>query len=169
VLTFAVLLVSLTVVGMHQLSFNHALIGVPRSAAEAAMGDGPHHGDQPRQLNSPIAHAAANAADQPADLPEHTLASIAQRVGHAGSTATPLLPGAGADLAWQGCPGCGGPTMGSMTCLLALTLLVLLVLHQLPRSRLIPMFLKTPQTVATVSSGCPRRALSLVELSLRRT
>ena len=138
-LTLAV--VTLGVVGMHQLSVDHdAAPG--RSVVSSRAGD--------------VAHPAHNAGATPAD---HLL----QVSGGSAS--------AGAGSAEEACPGCADHQMVLTSCLLALTLLVLTWLLTPPRLRHLPPFLLPRLTAATAGSTLGRLvpSLTLTELSLRRT
>lgn len=120
-LTFGLLLVALSVVGVHQLSFGRSLINAHDTAAApaTAMNGGAHHADKSRQLSgSPASTYAASSADFAVTTVGNPPPNTARlHLGDVGPTATPLL--SGADFAVHGCTGCGGHTMSSMACLLA--------------------------------------------------
>lgn len=154
VLALGLLLVTFSLVGMHQLSLDHEL-AAPTIQAAAAPASDHHHGTTDRD------HAA-----------DHTTASVmsvslGESAAQHGTAIGPAeASSSGHD---EGCPGCGNHTMALGACLLALTLLVLSWWLAPPRARLLP-----PRKSARPATLIPRvrrriPALSLTELSILRT
>lgn len=144
----SLVVVALSVVGMHQLSVGHE-VATSQTGQHTDSGGGAH------------LHSRDHAGDPAAPLvqvdhvAEQALASVA-----AGGTA-----GDGA------CPDCGEHQMLFGSCLLALSLLVLVRMLAPPRLRQLPPFLLPRLTAARLGPVLGRvvPALSLTELSLRRT
>ena len=141
-LVISLVVLTLGVVGMHQLSVDHdvstgqsVVSGQPSSAAHSAY------------------EAGATATDH--HRPQ--------------AGAEPATGAAGSDE--QDCPSCAGHQMALSTCLLALTLLVLTWLLAPPRLRHLPPFLlpRLAYTSAVTALGRLVPSLTLTELSLRRT
>jgi len=141
-LVLSLVLVVLSVVGMHQLSVGHT-IATTSSELSRPAGSG-EHGD--RHGQSP-----AGAVAGPAD-------------------ATAASPALDAPVPANSCPDCDH-TSAFGSCLLALTLLVLGWLLRPPPQRSCPPFLLPRSTAALVANLRGRLVppLTLTELSLRRT
>ena len=145
-LGLSLVVVMLSIVGMHQLSVGH----------DVATGE--QHGAHEHAPASARLDTAAHSDGVTA------VAGVDLSAGHAIS--------GGAGLATDGdCPGCGDHDMALGSCLLALTLLVLSWLLLPPRLRQLPPFLRLHLPPALVRPGYVRMvpSLSLTELSLRRT
>ncbi len=139
--------VSLSVVGMHQLSVGHEVTTGPT---------GPYaHAEAP-----PHSHSDVSGQDRAAPLVE--------RVDLAAGATTAAGSGG---LAGDACPTCEDHQLAFGSCLLALTLLVLSWLLVPPRLRHLPPFLRPRLAAAMVAPMLGRLVppLSLTELSLRRT
>jgi hypothetical protein len=138
-LPVVVLLVALSVLGMHQLSVDH-MVATP---------------DYPSGVTGQVAFES-----------DKSRSSVGAEMASAQRSASHLEP----TESDRSCPGCGGHDAMIMTCLLALTLLVVGWLLIPPRSRWITTFLAAWWVVtATVHLGWRRPALTLAELSLRRS
>jgi hypothetical protein len=142
VLVPALMVIVLSIVGMHQLSVNHAMVGAFA---------GSHHD-----------HASA----QPSRSDLSAKAMIGSVVGSEtsiGAMSAAVMP------ASDHCSGCSSQQMAFFTCLLALTLLVLAWSIPPPGLRLIApnSRLVRPRPGSHLGRRIP--AMSLVELSLRRT
>lgn len=157
---FGLLVVALSVVGMHQLSLDHTLVTTKQAggAPVALDSNGTQHAGSGHQL------AGVAARTITSDAPAVTVA-----VSSTAALQATEDSGAPAFTAAAGCADCHEHTMLLMACLLALTLLMLPWLHQPPRARLVPLFLRPPRPAPIRSLGRRRPPLSLVELSLRRT
>lgn len=158
-LTWGLLLVALSVVGMHQLSVGHAMVTSNAVLTPAAEG---HIGHQTRDFqHSDPATAAVNAtrSDTSFPAPGNHIAELTV------SGVTVLTSVLSADT--TGCSGCSKHTMVAMTCLLVLTALILPSPHRRPPQ--IPSFSTKLRLTPNRSHGRVLPALSLVELSLRRT
>lgn len=139
-LASCLLVVALTVVGMHQLSVRHAV-------ATGYAGGHAHDTALGHDAGGPNPVSVAGAADA-AVGPPGTLAGVGQDV----------------------CPGCGDHEMAFGSCLLALTLLVLAWTLVRPPRPLLPFLLPPPLSPRTnPRAGRLVPALSLTEMSLRRT
>jgi len=141
-LALSLIVVTLSIVGMHQLSVGH----------EVATGQ--------------TAHAHFHAVPHA----HHSGAQAMQGVATA-AQAVHRTSEAGVDAAGSACPDCPDHRMALGTCLLALTLLVLSWTPVPPRFRHLPPFLLprvAPYALAWVV-GRLVPSLSLTELSLRRT
>lgn len=162
-LTFGLLLVALSVVGMHQLSVGHSMVtflttdAAPKSAANDR---GSKHTGNSHQVSP--ATAAVNAGGTDTSIP----APGDQAAGPSTAAVTATTSVMGSDA--TDCAGCGQHTMAVMTCLLVLTVLIPPWLHRLPTSTRIPLFLTKPRLTSTPFLSRLLPALSLVELSLRR-
>lgn len=144
--------VSLAVVGMHQLSLGHLFV----TTADPAV-DG-------------HAHAASSPAGVPRVAVEMTsMAAMPGTTadGYDGGAAAP----AGSDSALEGgCTSCGDHMMGPASCLLAMTLLVLFWWLRLPLPRPLPPLRRERRSRVSLRRRRPRiYALSLLELSILRT
>ena len=142
-LAVSLVVVTLSVVGMHQLSVGHDVATGPTSSSDGHATSVRH--SNPGDEAPPLA-MAERAADHPT----------------AGMTSGAL---------GGGCPDCADHQMAFGSCLLALTLLVLSWLLTPPRLRHLPPFL-LPRLAPTMAGPDPGRlvpALSLTELSVRRT
>lgn len=149
-LGLSLVVVMLSIVGMHQLSVGHD------------VATGGQHGDHE--------HAAASAHLAPVAHSHGSDSVVAVAVAGVDLSAGNAMSG-GAGLAADGCPTCGDHDMALGSCLLALTLLVLSWALLPPRLRQLPPFLRLHLPPALVRPGYLRMvpALSLTELSLRRT
>lgn len=140
-------MVTLSVVGMHQLSIGHEVPTI-QTVRHAHSGDGAHK------------DSFDDAGDRAAPLVEadHVLAH----------PSTPVADGAAAGAA---CSDCGEHQMLFGSCLLALSLLVLTWMLAPPRLRQLPPFLVPRLAAARLGPVLGRVVppLSLTELSLRRT
>jgi hypothetical protein len=146
-------LIALAVVGMHQLSLGHLFV-----ATADLSSDGHAHGTS--------SHAAM-AAHAGAHLTAPASGKSMPMDSHGRSAILTAAAGASAD---DGCTGCSDHVMGPGTCLLALTLLVLFWWLRLPRPRALPPARRNPDPSVALPLGRPRvHALSLVELSILRT
>lgn len=143
-LGLSVVVVMLSIVGMHQLSVGHDVATGSHEHAAA-----PGHVDT-------AAHS--HGSDSNVFLADLTLST-----GHA--------PPGGAESAADDCLTCGDHDMALGSCLLALTLLVLTWLLLPPRQRRLPPFLRLRLAPALIRPIHVRMvpSLSLTELSLRRT
>lgn len=151
-LAVSLVVVTLSVVGMHQLSVSHDIATGPAAATahgESASQPGHTHANggghgEPGGETAPVA-----AVDHPAS---HTAAGMVGGLGGA-------------------CPDCADHQMAFGSCLLALTLLVLSWSLIPPRLRHLPPFLLPRLASTTVGSALGRLVppLSLAELSVRRT
>lgn len=152
-LTLAMGVVALSVVGMHQLSFGHAL-------ATPTAGD--HQRTAAAQFGSARStHRAVSNADE---AHQKGMAGVA-----AGSQVGLSFPTPNTSTGYdEGCPGCSHHSMTFSSCLLALTLLVSAWGLAPPRVRLLPPRLRRP-TTALALLGRRVPPLSLAELSILRT
>lgn len=141
-LALTLAMVTLGVVGMHQLSVDHD-VATGQSAVSSQAAAGTH----------PAQNAGAVAA-----------------MSHLPGLSPGQTSGAG-DADGQACPDCTDHQMALNACLLALTLLVLTWMLAPPRPRHRPPFQLSRLSVSAVRSVPGRLvpALSLTELSLRRT
>jgi hypothetical protein len=139
----SLLVVALSVVGMHQLSVGH----------EVATSQTGHH-----------AHTGDGARDVHTD-------EMAVSVVEASEAAEHVSAAAGGGVAGDACPDCGEHQMLFGSCLLALSLLVLSWMLAPPRLRQLPPFLLPRLASARLGPVLGRVVppLSLTELSLRRT
>lgn len=148
-LALSLLGVTLSVVGMHQLSIGHD------------VATGPFHAPHP----DTTAHVDSSALTS-------SLVTDTDMAGHSGGghPSTALSPD-GAGSGENGCPSCDDHQMAFGSCLLALTLLVISWMLIPPRVRHLPPFLLPRLVPAVVGPAVGRLvpALSLTELSLRRT
>jgi hypothetical protein len=144
----SLVVVALSVVGMHQLSVGHEVATNP-TGHHAHSGDGAHvdSRDHAGDTAAPLVEADHGA--------EPALASVAAGGGAAGDA----------------CPDCGEHQMLFGSCLLALSLLVLSWMLAPPRLRQLPPFLLPRLAAARLGPVLGRVVppLSLTELSLRRT
>lgn len=140
-LAAGLVVVVLSVVGMHQLSFGHDAVTGPSTSSTHAES---MHGAVPGETQ-----AAATA----------------------GSLASHLVTGTPLGEPVDGCPDCSDHLMAFGSCLLALTLLVLSWLLTPPRPRQVPPSLVPRQPLAPglFAAGRHVPSLSLAELSLLRT
>jgi hypothetical protein len=142
VLVPALMVIVLSIVGMHQLSVNHAMVGAIA---------GSHHD-----------HASAQTSRS--DLSAKAMiGSVVGSETSIGAMSAAVMP------ASDHCSGCSSQQMAFFTCLLALTLLVLAWSIPPPGLRLIApnSRLVRPRPGSHLGRRIP--AMSLVELSLRRT
>ncbi|MBA3529977.1 MAG: hypothetical protein H0T91_11850 [Propionibacteriaceae bacterium] len=158
-LSFGILVVSLSLVGMHQLSINHAFATAELTSQTAGDTRAHHHADRVHQRGT----ADAGVLDE-----------RVMDEGRSGSAtikaSVTMMPAAMMDDVTDGdCATCGSHAMLFASCLLALTLLVLSWQLRHPRWRPVPFFLTRPPTPSVSSLGRRRPPLSVVELSLRRT
>ena len=145
-------LIALAVVGMHQLSLGHLFVTTTDSASVG-------HTHATGSHSATAAHAGGH-------LTASTSGASMAMDSHGGS-ATPTVEGFAAD---DGCAGCGDHVMGPGTCLLALTLLVLFWWLRLPRPRALPPIRREPYLSVALPRRRPRiHAMSLLELSILRT
>lgn len=160
-LALALLVVALSVVGMHQLSLGHDFATPSAQSHQRATGH------DPTQAGSAAPGHNRNVAPQ-SNAETHSHATSLVVADSRGASATAALSSDGTSSHDAGCPGCGQHTMAFSACLLALTLLVLSWLLAPPRVRLLPPML--PVRVVAVAATVARRvpALSLAELSLLR-
>ena len=144
----SLVVVALSVVGMHQLSVGH----------EVATSQTGHH-----------AHSGADAHLDPRDHAGDTAAPLVE-VDHGAEPALASVA-AGGGAAGDACPDCGEHQMLFGSCLLALSLLVLSWMLAPPRLRQLPPFLLPRLAAARLGPAMGRVVppLSLTELSLRRT
>jgi hypothetical protein len=135
-------MIILSIVGMHQLSVNHAMVGATASS---------HHDHASQQTFR---------SDLPADPMLGTVIGAETAVAAMSAAVAP---------ATDHCSDCSSHQMAFFTCLLALTLLVLAWSIAPPGLRLIAP--NSPLAQPRPGSHVIRRipAMSLVELSLRRT
>jgi hypothetical protein len=134
----ALTMIILSIVGMHQLSVNHAMVGATADS---------HHDHVP-------------AATFRTDLPAEILIGADAAIGAMSAAVMPTT---------DHCSGCSSHQVAFSSCLLALTLLVLAWSIAPPGSRVIAPISRPAQ--ARPGSHLARRipAMSLLELSLRRT
>lgn len=141
-LAISMVVLTLGVVGMHQLSADHdVLTGQPVVSGQPGV----------------AAHL------------DHEVSATATDHHRAPAEAEPVTNAAGSGE--SGCAGCAGHQMVVSTCLLALTLLVLTWLLAPPRLRHLPPFLLPRLSHISAGSTLGRLvpSLTLTELSLRRT
>ena len=143
ILWFAVLVVGLSLLAMHQLSGNHTAAEPTTTHDTASLTTADSH------------HHAAGHASDPGAGHAHLLPMAAEE--HPGSEQ-------------GGCPDCAGHSVMALTCLAALVLLAAGMLLPRPtRGRGILQRRLTPLTVANLRNRCKPPPLSLVELSVSRT
>ena len=144
----SLVVVALSVVGMHQLSVGH----------EVATSQTGHH-----------AHGGDDAHLDSRDHVGDTAAPLVE-VDHVAEQALPSVA-AGGTAGADACPDCGEHQMLFGSCLLALSLLVLSWMLAPPRLRQLPPFLLPRLAAARLGPVLGRVVppLSLTELSLRRT
>ena len=154
-LGLSLVVVMLSIVGMHQLSVGHDVATGQHSVAAGGQHGAHEHAAASNHLD-PAAHS--HGSDSVV-----AVAGVDLSAGHAAS--------GGAGLAADDCPTCGDHDMALGSCLLALTLLVLSWALLPPRLRQLPPFLRLQLPLALVRPSYVRMvpALSLAELSLRRT
>lgn len=149
-LALSLVVVTLSVVGMHQLSMGHDIATGPSSSHA--------HPDT-------TAHADSSALTS-------SLVTDTDMAGHSGGghRSNALDPN-GAGGKGNACSSCDDHQMAFGSCLLALTLLVISWMLIPPRARHLPPFLLPRLVPAAVGPAVGRLvpALSLTELSLRRT
>ena len=142
-LWFAVLVVGLSLLAMHQLSGNHTAAD-PASSQQSvtltAAGSGHHAAGHPSETGTSHAHL----------MPATGLGDPASSQG--------------------GCPDCPGHSAMALTCLAALILLAAgLLLPRPPTGRGVLQPHLQPLTVPDLRNRCKPRPLSLMELSVSRT
>jgi hypothetical protein len=152
-LAVGLFVVAFSIVGMHQLSFDHELAApTPPTASTAAA----HQHSGPRDHVGADHVMGSESPNQVEFAAPHVLTAKHPADGSSGGHE-------------DGCAGCGSHTMAFGACLLAFTLLVLSWWLAPPTVRLLP-----PRLLARPSALIPpghRRvpALSLAELSILRT
>lgn len=161
-LTLGLLVVSLSVVGMHQLSLGHDFAAPSTGTQQPAAQHHPEHTDQ---VEGPV--HARTAPHSPAGAHSVAIGITTADSPVSGVAAISISDGTSSDD--SGCRGCGQHTMAFSACLLALTLLVLAWMLVRPRVLQLPprMLWRLTTVVTFVARRVP--ALSLVELSVLRT
>lgn len=147
VLDLSLVVLTLSIVGMHQLSVGH----------DAATGQASHQAHTDTAASGPV--EAAPHGHGPAEVAladSHLLAAAAASVGGA---------------SYEICPTCDDHKMALGSCLLALTLLVFTWFVRPPPLRHVPPFLLPRLAPAMIRPTLSRLvpSLSFTELSLRRT
>lgn len=180
ILCSALFLVVLGVLGMHQLYLGHDF-ATPPQAGNHEHGEGHHEAAKHEVMLHEVTQQMEDADLAGRSLHQATAdadpsAGLAFATDVQGQTDASRKTGASA-ASWGGssrvggdaCPDCGQHSMAFGACLVAMTLLVLTWLLRRPRVQpLPPRWLRQPATV-TVLVGRVLPALSLTELSVRRT
>lgn len=149
-LSAALAVIALAVIGMHQLSLGHLFVTTTGSAAADHTHATSSHASPSRADMAMMTSMSSGAADSPAR-----------------SAAPSVWMGSATE---GGCTDCGDHVMGPVTCLLALTLLVLFWWLRLPRPRTSPPVRRRLRSRVALQRRRPRiHALSLLELSILRT
>jgi hypothetical protein len=149
--------VAFSIVGMHQLSFDHELAApTPPTASTAVAHDAGHQHSGPRDHDKADHVMGSESPNQVEFAAPHVLTAKHPADGSSGGHE-------------DGCAGCGSHTMAFGACLLAFTLLVLSWWLAPPRVRLLPLRLLARPVVLIPRVHRRVPALSFAELSILRT